>query len=73
MKERGWEEKEYLSQLRKQQATSNAAAPSESRSSPRKHGKKPVYKYKEESEESSTSSVDTHLDECEICDDGGGK
>ena len=25
------------------------------------------------SDDDNTSSVDTHLDECEICDDGGGE
>lgn len=68
-------EKEYLSQLRKQQAASVAPFSSIRAAAPAVSGATaiPRKRRKVDSEESSTSSEDTHLDECEICDDGGGE
>ena len=69
-------EKEYLSQLRKQQAAGADPGPSRRdaiMSSVSGANVSPKKKKKRDDDESSTSSEDTHLDECEICDDGGGE
>jgi hypothetical protein len=53
-------EAEHLAQLRKQQKSAD------------KKWSDSKISHRGDSDED-TSSVDTHLDECDICDDGGGK
>lgn len=80
------EERNYLAQLRMQQAqqaTKNATPAGRKRkkrkrdesdeSSTSSAGDARSDERAESDESSTTSSVDTHLDECEICEDGGGK
>lgn len=59
------QEAEYLAQLRKQQAKGKQQSKSGAPKANKKHS--------DDGSTSDTSSVDTHLDECDICDDGGGK
>jgi hypothetical protein len=57
-------EAQHLAQLRKQQQQQSTDDSSKS---------KPSQSGDSDEDGDSTSSVDTHLDECDICDDGGGE